>query len=126
MIAIEELRIVEQEAFNQSVRSDIPGLVTFLQDLLGQKLTAIIADVTDPKAVGQWARGERRPHPDAEERLRQAYRIAHLLLRVDSAPTVRAWFRGMNPQLDDRAPALALAKEPERVMQAARAFVVGS
>jgi hypothetical protein len=126
MIAVEELRVVEQQAFDQATRATAAQLATFLQDLFGQKLTALLAGVGDPKAVGQWARGERAPHPAAEQRLRRAYQVAALLLRADSAPTVRAWFTGMNPQLDDRAPALVLADEPERVVQAARAFVVGA
>jgi hypothetical protein len=126
MMVVEELRAVEQQAFAQATRSSVADVATFLQDVFGQKLTALLAGIGDPKAVSQWARGERLPHPPAEQRLRRAYQVALLLLHVDSAPTVRAWFTGMNPQLDDRAPVLVLADEPERVLQAARAFVVGA
>ena len=49
--------------------------------------------------------------------------VVQLLLQVDSAETVRAWFSGMNPDLDDRPPATVLADEPGRVLQAARAFL---
>ena len=59
----------------------------------------------DAKAVGQWARGLRSPHPDAERRLRDAYQVVGLLLEYDAPETVRAWFGGMNPHLDDQAPA---------------------
>jgi hypothetical protein len=38
---------------------------------------------------------------------------------------VRAWFMGMNPELDDQAPARVLRREPERVLQAARQFLAG-
>lgn len=126
MIAVEELRSVEQHAFSQATRTEVPELARYLQDLFGQKLVALMVGLKDPKAVGEWARGERAPHPQAEQRLRKAYQITHLLLRADSVPVVRAWFMGMNPHLDDRAPALVLAEDPERVMQAARAFVVGA
>ena len=34
-----------------------------------------------------------------------------------------AWFIGMNPDLDDRAPALMLAEEPQEVLLAARNFL---
>jgi hypothetical protein len=124
MIATEELRHAEQRAFDQATRATTPQLAAFLQDLFGQKLTALLVGVHDPKAVGQWARGERSPHPNIEQRLRRAYQVATLLLQADSAPTVRAWFLGMNPHLDDHAPALLLVEQPERVLQAARAFVV--
>jgi hypothetical protein len=73
--------------------------------------------------VGKWERAERTPHPDAERRLRHAYQIVQLLLERESAETVRAWFVGMNPDLDDQAPVLALAEDPVRVLQAARAFL---
>jgi hypothetical protein len=82
-----------------------------------------VAGVGDVKAVGKWARGQRTPHPDAERRLRHAFRVAQLLLGAESAGTVRAWFVGMNPDLGDRAPAEALAEDPAGVLQAARAFL---
>ncbi|MGH2560018.1 MAG: XRE family transcriptional regulator [Thermomicrobiales bacterium] len=94
-----------------------------LQDLLGQKLMAVIAGVSDARAVGEWARGTRMPHPKAEERLRNAYQVAKLLEASESPETVRAWFIGMNPELGDHPPALVIAEEPVRVLQAARAFL---
>ncbi len=93
-----------------------------LQEVLGQRLAAVVAGVSDAKAVGQWARGSRAPHPDAERRLRDAYQVVELLLDYDAPETVRAWFGGMNPHLGDRAPALLIDAEPEHVLQAARAF----
>lgn len=106
-----------------SLRLDLPAVARSLQDILGQRLVAVIADVADAKAVGKWARGTRTPHPNAERRLRQAYQVAQLLLQAESAETVRGWFAGMNPDLDDRPPAIVLADEPGRVLQAARAFL---
>ena len=69
------------------------------------------------------AHGERRPHPEAEPRLRGACPVIELLTQVEDAATVRAWFRGMNPDLGDTAPALLIGQEPLRVLQAARAFL---
>lgn len=114
---------VEQAAHGLAARLELPALVRSLQDVLGQRLVALIAGVSDAKAVGKWARGERSPHPDAERRLRHAFQIVQLLLRYESAETVRAWFLGMNPELDDRAPALVLAEDPVSVLQAARVFL---
>ena len=114
---------VEQAAHDLATRLELPALVRSLQDVLGQRLVAVIAGVSDAKAVGKWARGERTPHPETEKRLRVAFQVTQLLLQRDAAETVRAWFGGMNPDLDDRAPALVLAENPMHVIQAARVFV---
>ena len=119
------LDLARTAAYERAMRAPICEIATYLQDLFGQKLTAVIAGVHDPKAVGKWARGERRPHPDAAQRLRAAFQVAEFLMQAESRQTVRAWFMGMNPQLDDRAPALVIGEEPMQVMQAARAFLAG-
>ena len=46
-----------------------------------------------------------------------------ILRRYEAPDTIRAWFRGMNPLLDDKSPALSLRKHPQAVLAAARAFV---
>lgn len=95
-----------------------------LQGLLGQKLAAFIAGVSDVKAVGKWSSGARTPHPDSETRLRAALQVADLLLERTAPGAVRAWFVGMNPYLEDRAPAELLAEgNATPVLQAARAYM---
>jgi hypothetical protein len=115
--------VSEQLAHAQATRLPIAQIVAYLQDILGQRLTAVIAGVGDAKAVGKWARGERLPHPDTEMHLRHAFQVAELLMQVEAADTVRAWFRGMHPDLGDEAPASVIATEPARVLHAARAFL---
>src|SRR6266545_1884405 len=83
---------IGQAVHGLATRLEVPALVGSLQDVLGQRLVAVIAGVTDAKAVGKWARGERMPHPEAERRLRDAYHITQILLQQESAQTVRAWF----------------------------------
>ena len=114
---------LERAAHAQAARIDTAPMVETLQHILGQRLTAVIADVSDAKAVGKWARGERAPHPESEQRLRNAFHVAQLLLQRESPVTVRAWFIGMNPELEDRSPALVIGEDPTRVLQAARAFL---
>jgi hypothetical protein len=63
------------------------------------------------------------PSPDIERRLRDAFGVAQILLQVESLQAVRGWFLGMNPELDDRSPALVIADEPGLVADAARIFV---
>jgi hypothetical protein len=114
---------LEQTIHARTARLGVPTIVGSLQDVLGQRLVAVIAGVSDAKAVGKWARGQRSPHPEAEQRLRNAYQIVQLLLEQESPDTVRAWFIGMNPDLGDHAPALVLGEDPVHVLQAARTFL---
>ncbi len=46
-----------------------------------------------------------------------------LLLQREGPETVRAWFAGMNPELDDRSPASLVTTNPVAVVGAARAFL---
>lgn len=116
---------MERIAHEQALRAGIPDVAAYLQALFGQKLTALIAGSREPKSVGQWARGENLPDPEEEQRLRHAFRIARLLAQTEQPQTVRAWFMGMNPQLEDRAPALMVAEDPDRVLKAARSLLAG-
>ncbi len=58
-----------------------------------------------------------------ERRLPNAYQVAQVIVQTESPETVRAWFIGMNPELDDQPPALVIVDDPLRVLQAARIFV---
>ena len=121
-VALDRLR----DAHDQAVRTPIADIAGYIQTLLGQKWTAYLAGVSDAKAVGKWARGTRKPHPESERKLRDAYQIALLISMVDDEETARAWFGGMNPVLDHRAPAWVIANLPDggdRAMNAALAFV---
>jgi hypothetical protein len=109
-------------AHGQVMRRPVAEVAARLQDVLGQRLAAVVVDVKDAKAVGRWARAEQRPYAATEQRLRDALLVVELLLQAESPETVRAWFRGMNPQLGDESPARALAARPTDVLQAARAF----
>ena len=109
-----------------TVRMHIDEIARFLQDNLGQRLTARLAGISDPKQVGRWASGDTVPRPDAEERLRAALQVFQLIQDAESLYTARAWMIGMNPQLEDQAPAQCIADGRLRdVMVAARAYVDG-
>lgn len=113
----------ERPARRQPARVPVPEVARCLQDVLGQRLAAEAVGVRDPKAVGVWARGARMPHPQTALHLRHAYEVIQLLLEREGTETVRAWFAGMNPELDDRSPASLLAVNPAAVVGAARAFL---
>lgn len=78
-----------------------------------------------PTTTTRRALGVRIPGA-GEANLRVAFQVFRLIQTVDAPQTVRAWFMGMNPQLDDVSPAEALSEGAHReVMAAARAFVAG-
>lgn len=116
-------RAIASDPHAEAMREPVGRVAAGLQEIVGQRLAAVIAGVGNAKAVGLWARGERAPHPDAERRLRDAYHVSLMLLSRESPESVRAWFRGMNPHLDDEAPALAIADRPKEVVRAARTFL---
>lgn len=119
-------RTAANEAYQDAVRLSVEDIAGYMQEVLGSKLVAFIAGVKDESAVGQWAAGKRGMSRSTEDRLRAAYQVFAFLQKLDSNHVVRAWFIGMNPQLDDIAPAEALREDrAQDVMAAARAFVQG-
>jgi hypothetical protein len=114
-------------AYEASVRSDVTELVSELRELLGAKLVAYLGSVSETRAVRQWAEGDRKPPAAVVRRLRLAYQVAGLLAERDQPRVIQAWFQGMNPQLDDWAPARMIREgSPDdvgtRILAAARAF----
>ncbi|MBT2370232.1 XRE family transcriptional regulator [Streptomyces sp. ISL-10] len=115
-----------ERAHAATVRMSIADIARFLQDNLGQRLTARITNISDPRQIGKWASGETKPRQDAEDRLRAALQVFQLIQDAESLYTARAWLIGMNPQLEDEAPLVVIADGRYRdVMVAARAYVDG-
>lgn len=92
----------------ESTVTKLPKIAHFLQDNIGQKLTAYVTGLNDPKAVGAWIRDETAPRPPADMRLRYAYQVVRMLTEVYDAATARAWLLGSNTRLNDEAPAYLL------------------
>lgn len=116
------------EAYEHAARVDFPVVVKELSGLLGPKLVAYIAGVTETRAVRQWAESEREARDPIPAGLRLALHVALLIARHDDARVAQAWFQGLNPQLDDRSPARLLREGDldevgPLVLSAARAFV---
>lgn len=66
-------------------------LALYLQETIGQKLTAFMAGLTDAKVVGRWASGKNEPQLENEMRLRYGYRVVRLLTNAYDATTAKAW-----------------------------------
>jgi hypothetical protein len=111
---------VEHEA---TVR-DIAAVARYLQEQLGQQLTAYLSGLRDAKMVGRWASGRA---DTAKLRLRAAFQATRLVAGAYDAETAKAWFVGSNTRLDDEAPAWVLRHgtspgDLRFVIPAARAF----
>lgn len=103
---------------------ELSDIIEFLHEHLGARLLALTVDV-DPKTVGRWlTEAGRGTRFETETRIRAAYQVFRVVQTAEAAPTVRAWFMGMNPQLDDKSPAEAIRDgEARDAMAAARAFI---
>ncbi|MDY0914377.1 MULTISPECIES: hypothetical protein [Rathayibacter] len=101
-------------------------IVRRLAGALGKNLLALIVG-RDVRTISRWVENEQlRLGPTDERIVRNTYQVFALLLSVEGEHTIRAWFMGMNPQLEDEAPAEALSEGRFReVMAAARAYVNG-
>lgn len=109
----------------RALAAPIAEVAGLLQGLLTRRLAAYVAGVKDGKTVARWASGEIADVRETavEQRLRTAYEIALLLLELEAPATVRAWFIGLDPLLDDRSPAEAIHDgELKAAIEAARAF----
>lgn len=116
----------DRTAHRRSVEIAPSDLIATLCDKLGAKLVAFIVD-KDLSTISRWKRGASTPTEDALRPLRVAYQVFQLLESEESDHTIRAWFIGMNPQLDDVSPTESLqAGNHREVMAAARAFLAGA
>ena len=104
-------------------------VAAYLQERLGQRMTAFLAGLTDAKQVGRYAR-EDGPEPRAAvaQRLRHGYKVVRMISEAYDAETAKAWLFGTNTRLDDQAPieVLRTAERPEQftaVIRAARQLV---
>lgn len=118
------------EAYEHAARVEFPIVVAELSELLGPKLVAYLAGVTETRAVRQWAERKRAARGEVPARLRLALQVALVIAHHDDAHVAQAWFQGLNPQLDDRSPARllregALEEVGPLILSAARAFVSG-
>lgn len=122
--------ISPEQVADEATRLSIEEVAGYLQAQLGQRLTAYLGGVSDPKVAGRWASGKAEPRDAAQMRLRDAFQATRLVAEAYGAKTAKAWWVGSNTRLDDEAPALTVryARTPDDlsfVVPAARAFAGG-
>lgn len=105
-------------------------VVSRLVGILGRKLTAYVAGVSDVRALDRWSAGA-APYRDVEARLRFVYQVARTLAEHDSPQVIQARLTGVNPELGDRVP-LRLLRDGDldsvapEILGAVRAFLAGA
>jgi hypothetical protein len=113
-------------AHTQSLGLSPEDIVRRLAAVFGRNLLALIVGKS-VRTVDRWVANDNLQLDPADERtVRDTFQVYSLLKSVEGDHTIRAWFMGMNPQLEEAAPAEALADGRSReVMAAAKAFVTG-
>lgn len=113
------------KAHGDALKTDPLDLSRELTRVFGRQLVALMVG-KDARTVLRWNNGETAPAASQERVLRDVFQIYLMLSAVEGDHTIRAWFMGMNPQLDEVSPAEAIAAGHGRdVMAAARAFIAG-
>jgi hypothetical protein len=125
------LTIVSEEVSTEAARLPIHDIASFLRLHLGQRMTAYISGVNDPKMVTHWIARRNTPRDQPQMRLREAYQAARLLVDSCGDETARAWFFATNSGLDDQAPAFMVRHasswdDLRFVVPAARAFAAAA
>lgn len=116
------------EAHRKAVNADLKTIASTLIEVLGRPITAGIVGIRNPKTISRWASGEVTSVRDrwSEERLLATYQVVDLILDEFGPETVRAFMLGMNPVLNDEAPAIALRDgDFKGAMDAARNLIAG-
>jgi hypothetical protein len=120
--------IASEQVSAEAARLPITEIASFLREHLGQRKTAYIGGVNDPKMVARWVAGHSAPRDHAERRLREGYQAARLLVSAYGDETAKAWFFGSNTRLGGEAPAYVLRhardwEELRLIVPAAHAFL---
>src|SRR5215211_4401460 len=102
-MAVSPVARPDYAAHIRAVRSSFPEVVSALREILGLKLCAYLGSVKETRAVNEWAEGVRQPSEVVQRRLRLAFQVAQAISDADGPDVARAWFQGLNPQLDDRS-----------------------
>ena len=102
----------EATAHRASVRESPTQMVRWCLDNLGQRVSTVGLGFTDASLLRRYARAEGAPSAEREARLRLLYRVARMVAGAYDAQTARAFLRGSNPLLGDRAPLSVIADAP--------------
>ncbi len=118
-------RTTADAAHRETVQVTERDLVQALTLKLGTRLVCFTVG-KDKSTISRWKTGETPLPIESAQALRTIYQVFRLLESSESDHTIRAWFIGMNPQLDDESPLEAVQQgRYKEVMASARAFLAG-
>ena len=117
-----------EQVSDEAALLPIQEIVAYLQDHLGQRMTAYISGVKDPKMVARWIARQNLPRDEAQIRLREGYQATRLIVDAYGDETAKAWLFGSNAELGSQAPAYLLRQahsweDLRTIVPAVRAFV---
>lgn len=90
----------------------IDRVVTRLRSAIGVRLVAYVGGATSTSTVTAWADGNTVPDADTASRLRTTFEVTLILAQRLDPTTMTTWFKGMNPELNDEAPARVVRESP--------------
>ena len=116
-----------EQVSDEAALLPIQEIIAYLQAHLGQRMTAYISGVKDPKMVARWIARQNLPRDESQMRLREGYQAARLLIDAYGEETAKAWLSGSNAELGCQAPAYMLRQarnweDMREIVPAARAF----
>jgi negative regulator of replication initiation len=114
-------------AHSQSIGEELDNVLRTLVQVLGKKVVAAVVK-KDVRTVQRWTTSGSASAGIEEQRiLRDMFQIYSMLSEFDGDHTIRAWFLGMNPALNDHSPVDVLIEGRSRaVVAAARSYVNGA
>lgn len=124
MTTVTTTRPEDKLSHQEAMMTPIAKVALQLLEILGARLAAMVVGLSDPKALSSYIKEGQKPQGETERRLRLAHQIVVRLMKGGvPRESVQSWFVGMNPELNDEAPAKVILDDPKRVLDAARAFV---
>ncbi len=116
-----------EQVSDEAALLPIHEIAAYLYEHLGQRMTAYIGGVKDPKMVARWIARQNLPRDESQMRLREGYQAARLLVDAYGDETAKAWLFGSNAELGSQAPAFVLRQaraweDLRLIVPAARAF----
>jgi hypothetical protein len=97
------------DAHLQAMSLPIGEIVRLLLERLDATTVAVIAGVSETRAVHSWLNGREPQRPQV---LRFALQLAAMIATSADAEYCKAWFHGSNPGLNDRVPMIMLRDLP--------------
>lgn len=122
------MAVIDDKQAHYEVIDSAAKAATVCQEMFGQKVSAWVVGVRDPKSIGRWARGDDNLQKhERESRLLNLAAVAQVLSHrlADDPNRARTWLLSPNPALADTAAAQWIHddKPVSAVLAAARAYV---